>query len=177
MQSYRSFTERDYEVMQALDLAAQRHADPEFDTRPDREREGRLNTSLPALKFYERSEHSFLAEDEQGVAQGFVLAQPVWQGDRPIVLVRTVTLAPGAPEATAPGLLHAAVKSAYDTAVYEVHYPLTPALWPAAEAEGSNVIGRYAVQHLGTRNETAPGEQLGQRQVPRPPAEPAPDPQ
>ncbi|WP_081790896.1 DUF1999 domain-containing protein [Deinococcus phoenicis] len=158
---YRTFAEPDYAPLQALDLAAQRQADPTFDTLPAREREGRLGTSLPALKFYERSEHSFAAQDEAGELRGLILAQHVWQGDRPIVLVRTVILAPDAPEGTAAGLLHAAVKSAYDSAVYEVHVPVTPALEAAAHAEEAHLTGRYAVCHLGTRAETAPGERLG----------------
>ena len=37
---------------------------------------------------------------------------------------------------------------------------LARCLQAAAETEGSNVIGRYAVQHLGTRNASAPGEKL-----------------
>lgn len=159
MLRYRTFTEADYAALAALDLAAQRAADPAFDTLPEREREGRLGTSLPALKFYERSEHSFVA-DAGGEVVGAVFAQHVWQGDRPIVLVRTVLLAPGAPEETAAGLLHALVKSAYDTAVYEVHFPLTPALDAAAKGEGAHVTGRYAVRHLGSRADTAPGERL-----------------
>lgn len=157
---YRTFSEADYEELQALDLAAQRHADPQFDTLQGREREGRLSTSLPALKFYERSEHSFLAQAEGGDAAGVILAQHVWQGDRPIVLVRAVLLAPDAPAGTAAGLLHATVKSAYDTAVYEVHFPVTPALEGAAAQEEAHVTGRYAVRHLGTRAATAPGERL-----------------
>ncbi|MEW6420252.1 MAG: DUF1999 domain-containing protein [Deinococcota bacterium] len=158
---YRTFAEPDYEALQALDLAAQRRADPAFDTLSERERAGRLSTSLPALKFYERSEHSFVAQDEMGKIQGLILAQHVWQGDRPIVLVRTVILAPDAPEGTAAGLLHAAVKSAYDSAVYEVHFPLTPALEAAAQREEAHLTGGYAVCHLGTRAATAPGQRLG----------------
>lgn len=154
---YRTFTEADYPALEALDLAVQRLLAPDFDALPEREREGRLCTSLPALKFYERSEHSFVAGDEGGALSGAVFAQHVWQGDRPIVLVRTVLLAPGAPEEVAAGLLRATVKSAYDTAVYEVHFPLTPALEAAAAEEGAVVAGRYAVRHLGTRAQTAPG--------------------
>lgn len=160
MMLYRTFGEADHAALQALDLRVQRHTDPSFDSLPEREREGRLHTSLPALKFYERSEHSFVAQDPQGTLQGFVFAQPVWQGDRPVVLMRTLTLSPDAPAGTAAGLMHAVVKSAYDTAVYELHYPLTPALLDAAQQEGANVIGQYAVQHLGSRNGTAPGQQL-----------------
>ncbi|MEF2278018.1 DUF1999 domain-containing protein [Deinococcus sp. YIM 134068] len=157
---YRTFAEPDYEALQALDLAAQRQLDPRSDALPDREREGRLSTSLPALKFYERSEHSFVAQGDSGALAGAIFAQHVWQGDRPIVLVRSVLLAPEAPAGTAAGLLHATVKSAYDTAVYEVHFPVTPALEAAATEEGAHVSGRYAVRHLGTRAETAPGERL-----------------
>ncbi|ANE43309.1 DUF1999 domain-containing protein [Deinococcus puniceus] len=166
---YRVPTEHDYDALHALDLAALRHADPAFDTLPDREREGRICTTLPALKFYERSEHSFVAEDD-GVLHGFIFAQSVWQGDRPVVLVRTVALAPhaqpDAQAATAEGLLHATVKSAYDTAVYEVHFAVTPALEAAAVAEGAHVLGRYAVRHLGTRADTAPGQKLGPSELP-----------
>lgn len=161
MLRYRTFTEADYPALAALDLAAQRAADPGFDARPEREREGRLSTSLPALKFYERSEHSFAAQGDSGALLGCILAQHVWQGDRPIVLVRTVLLAPTAPAEAAAGLLHAVVKSAYDSAVYEVHFPLMPALEAAAEGEAAHVTGRYAVRHLGTRADTAPGERLG----------------
>ncbi|SMB92568.1 DUF1999 domain-containing protein [Deinococcus hopiensis] len=158
---YRTFSEADYPALQALDLAAQRHLDPAFDTLPQREREGRLSTSLPALKFYERSEHSFVAGDEAGEVQGAVLAQHVWQGDRPIVLVRTVLLSPEAGPSVASGLLHATVKSAYDTAVYEVHFALIPQLVAAAGEEGAHVTGQYAVRHLGTRADTAPGQRVG----------------
>lgn len=157
---YRTFAEPDFEALQALDLAAQRRADPAFDTLPDREREGRLCTSLPALKFYERSEHSFAAQDDAGTLQGLILAQYVWQGDRPIVLVRTVLLAPDAPQETAAGLLHATVKSAYDSAIYEVHFPLFPGLEAAARQEEARLAGQYAVCHLGTRAGTAPGERF-----------------
>jgi hypothetical protein len=163
MLRFRTLTEHDYDALAALDLAAQRALDPAFDTLPERERESRLSTSLPALKFYERSEHSFLADDG-GEVRGFVFAQSVWQGDRPLVFVRTLALAPGAaPELAgeaASGLLHAVVKSAYDTAVYEIHLPLTPELNNAARAEEARVVGQYGVVHLGTRAQTAPGERL-----------------
>ncbi|UBV41758.1 DUF1999 domain-containing protein [Deinococcus taeanensis] len=162
---YRTFSEPDYPALQALDLTLQRAADPHYDALPDRERDGRLHTSLPALKFYERSEHSFVAE-ENGTLHGFVLAQSVWQGDRPIVLVRTLSVHPDAPADVPGALLHATVKSAYDSAVYEIHFPMTPALHAAAQAESAVLTGAYAVCHLGTRADTAPGERL-----PIPPAQ------
>lgn len=163
MLRFRTLTEHDYEALAALDLAAQRAQDPAFDTLPEREREGRLSTSLPALKFYERSEHSFVA-DAEGDLRGFVFAQSVWQGDKPLVFVRTLALAPGAaPEQAAEaarGLLHAVVKSGYDAAVYEIHLPVTPELGDAARAEEARMVGQYGVVHLGSRAQTAPGERL-----------------
>lgn len=168
---YRTFSEADYPAMQALDLTLQRQ-DPAFDSLPERERDGRLHTSQPALKFYERSEHSFAAE-QGDTLMGFVLAQSVWQGDRPLVLVRTVAVAPDAPDGTHEGLLHAALKSAYDTAVYEVHFTLTPQLHAAALAESAVVTGQSAVCHLGTRADTAPGTRL--RSVPANPAPGTPE--
>ena len=160
---YRTFSESDYETLAALDLAAQRQADPQFDALPERERAGRLHTSLSALKFYERSEHSFVAEEMVGGSdqiRGFLFAQSVWQGDRPMVLVRTLTLAPDAPAEAAAGLMHAAVKSAYDCAVYEVHFAMTPTTQAAAHAEEAHLTGQYGVIHLGTRAQSAHGEKL-----------------
>lgn len=156
---YRVFGESDYTALHDLDLRALRADDPQFDALPQREREGRIRTTLPALRFYERSEHSFAAEEE-GVLHGLILAQSVWQGDRPVVLVARLLLDPGAAPEVAAGLLHACVKSAYDTAVYEVHLPVTPALEAAARAEGCHLLGHYAVRHLGTRDASAPGRKL-----------------
>ena len=158
MLRYRPFSEADFAAMIALDLSVQRRADPAFDTLEGREQEGRIRTSLAALKFFERSEHSFVAED--AALRGAVLAQYVWQGDRPIVLVTRLLLSPDAPPETAAGLLHACVKSAYDTAIYEVHFPVTPELESAAHAEEAHILGRYAVRYLGSRHESAPGERL-----------------
>lgn len=162
---YRIFTEQDTDALQALDLMVQRHLDPAFDALPEREREGRLSTSLPALKFYERSEHSFVAEADGRLA-GFIFAQSVWQGDKPIVLVRTLGLSPDVPVETAQGLLHATIKSAYDAAVYEVHFPLTPGLEAAGRAEEAVTLGAYAVRHLGSRLDTSPGLRLNPANLP-----------
>lgn len=159
MLEYRPPTAQDFEALQALDVAHQRRLDPAFDTLEEREREGRLRTSLAALKFFERSEHSFVAAQGPTI-YGLLLAQSVWQGDRPTVLVVELITAADAPPETAQGLLHACIKSAYDTAVYEVHFPLTDELRPAAQAEEARVVGQYAVCHLGTRSQTAPGTKL-----------------
>lgn len=159
---YRTFSDADYAALQTLDLAAQQAAQSGFETLPEREREGRLSTSLAALKFYERTGHSFVAQADS--IKGFALAQSVWQGDRPTVLVRVVAVDPALPaeEAVAirAGLLHAVVKSAYDTAVYEVHLPVSSDLEAAARSEEAHIVGRYGVIHLGTRAQTAAGEKL-----------------
>lgn len=154
---FRTFTEQDFEAMQALDLQWQRHNDSDYDQLPERERTSRLSTSLPALKFYERSEHSFVA-DQNGIC-GFVLAQSVWQGDKPIVLVRTL-LHMTQDDEIAKGLLHATVKSAYDCAVYEVHLAGNAITQAAVMAEEAHALGQYVVCHLGTRAQSAPGEKL-----------------
>ena len=157
---YRAFSEPDFETMQQLDLAAQRRMSPDYDALPEREREGRLSSSLAALRHYERSGHSFVAEDHADRVRGYVLAQSVWQGDRPALLVRALVLDDAQDEDMRRGLLRAVVKSAYDTAVYEVHLPVTPELQAAARAEEAHLTGQYAVIHLGTRAESAPGEKL-----------------
>ncbi|PYE55319.1 DUF1999 domain-containing protein [Deinococcus yavapaiensis] len=156
---YRAFTSADFDALRALDLAVQRREDLAFDTLSEREREGRLRTSEAALRFFERSEHSFVADDD-GELRGAIFAQSVWQGDRPIVLIVRLWTAQGAPEDTARGLLKVCSKSAYDAAVYEVHGPVPADLVDAAREEGFVRIGAYGVRHMGTRRETAPGEAL-----------------
>lgn len=145
---YRVFSQADYPAMRELEA-------PTLADLPEAERQGRSRTSEAALKFFERSEHSFVAA-QGGDIQGMVLAQSVWQGDKPIVLVSALL---GSPEATA-GLLRACVKSAYDAAVYELHLQATPELLPAARAEQARSAGSYAVVYLGSRLATAPGELL-----------------
>ncbi len=163
----RPFSQSDFDALAALDLATLRREDPNFDALPEREREGRTRTSLAALRFYERSEHSFVAVPslgEVGVGEetllGALFAQSVWQGDRPSVLVTRVWLAAGAPPETGTALLRACTKSAYDAAIYEVHLPVTPELRAAAAAEGFREVARLAVRHLGSRAEGAPGKAL-----------------
>ena len=69
-----------------------------------------------ALSFYGRSGHSFVLE-EQGEASGFLLAQAVWDGQRPTVTVRRSV---AASEAGRKALLEAVTKSAYDAGVYDI---------------------------------------------------------
>lgn len=145
---YRTFHPTDFEAMRELEAPSLAGLAPD-------EARARSRTSEAALKFFERSEHSFVAEHE-GRLRGMVLAQSVWQGDRPVVLVSLLL----GEEAAREGLLHACVKSAYDTAVYEVHLAVTPELMAAARAEQVRVLGQYAVCYLGSRHDTAPGEPL-----------------
>lgn len=85
--------------------------------------------SAGALRFFGRSEHSFTAEGGAGEprALGFALAQALWTGDRPQVVVRRV--AAEGPE-VASALVKAVVKSAYDSGVYDLsaHFPPSDAL-------------------------------------------------
>jgi Protein of unknown function (DUF1999) len=169
---YREFMEDDYQALMALDQMQQTRLDPAFAGLPEREQTGRLRTSLAALRFYQRSEHSFVAVQQrpgqddpapgdpaqEGQLMGAMLAQSVWMGDKPIILVTATLLHDQAPADTASGLLHAVVKSAYDAAVYEVHFEVTPLLESALHDEGAHLGGRWAVRHLGSRNATAPGE-------------------
>lgn len=138
---YRFFEEPDFEVLQDLERRLLPHLAEE-----------ERRTGLAALRFYSRSGHSFLAEDEAG-AHGFLLAQPVWQGDRATVLVtRAVADAPD----VLTGLLNALVKSAYDAAAYEVALLADPERDPhlleAAAAAGLREDGRRLFARvLGSR--------------------------
>jgi Protein of unknown function (DUF1999) len=162
---YRAPQETDFPGMQALDLELALTEDPKFDQLPERERAERLRTSLASLRFFARSEHSFVAIDastaddpEATTVLGLILAQSVWMGDKPIVWISTLRVHPDAPGGTLPGLLHASVKSAYDTAVYEVHMPVDKTLWMFAQREGFKDAGlKHVVRYLGTRTNTAPG--------------------
>lgn len=161
---YRAPQEPDFLGMQALDLELALTEDPNFMNLPERERAGRLRTSLASLRFFARSEHSFVAIDastaddpEATTVYGLILAQSVWMGDKPIVWISCLRVHPDAPSGTLPGLLHASVKSAYDTAVYEVHMAADRTLWPFAQREGFKDAGlKHAVRYLGTRANTAP---------------------
>ncbi|KGQ22119.1 DUF1999 family protein [Thermus filiformis] len=108
--------------------------------------------SLAQVRFFARTHHSFLAEEE--APQGFALAQALWQGDRATVLIGRIE--GRSPEALS-GLLRAVVKSAYDAGVYEVALHLDPAreeLAEALRAEGFQVGPLVlAVRLLGRRSE------------------------
>jgi len=111
-----------------------------------------------ALRYFARSGHSFVAV-EDGL-HGFVLAQPVWQGDRATILVSRVAAA--SDEACA-GLMRTLVKSAYDANAYEVALLAggeRSRLVSAAEAAGFVTNGlELWVRVLGSRG--ARGEKAG----------------
>lgn len=69
-----------------------------------------------ALSFYERTGHSFVLE-ELGEPTGYLLAQAVWDGQRPTVTVRRSVASSGAGRKA---LLEAVTKSSYDAGVYDI---------------------------------------------------------
>ena len=160
---YRQPLEADFTGMQALDLELLHLEHPNFMELAAKEREARVRTTLPSLKFYARSEHSFAAIDdlslEPTVVLGYVLAQSVWMGDKAIVYISSLRVHPDAPSGTLAGLLHAVTKSAYDGAVYEIHLPSDKHLDSFAAREGYLDTGlKHLIRVLGSRNTTATGE-------------------
>jgi hypothetical protein len=165
---FRPFDENDYPALQALDLEVLRAEDPNFDQLDPLERQSRLRTSEAALKFYERSEHSFVAQDntqdhssDDGKILGAIFAQSIWQGDRPCVWVSRVwVLDSSISEKVGEGLLRACSKSAYDAAVYEVHMSLPRAWTGFAAAQDFRADGIYAVRYMGRRSSLKLGGDL-----------------
>jgi hypothetical protein len=149
---YRFFEEPDYDELQRLERAV-------YPERP----EPFYRATLPALRFYTRSGHSFAA-DASSRLEGFVLAQAVWQGDRATVLATRIA---ARSEEVYRGLLRALVKSAYDANAYEVALLTEPGARPeldrALAANGLRDSGRTLhVRLLGERGaETGPDGVLG----------------
>ena len=155
---YRPFFEQDFVALQALDLEQLRLEYPNFDSIEEREQQGRIRTSLPALKFYERSEHSFVAEDDDTL-HGAIFAQSVWQGDRPTVLISRLWVRQDTLE-VARGLLKACAKSTYDAAVYELHGLFLRKWFELGTLEEFKTEGLYGVRLMGTRSSSGPGVPL-----------------
>jgi Protein of unknown function (DUF1999) len=157
---YRPPQDADFPGMQALDLELLRSEHANFDQLPAREREGLVRSSLPSLRFYARSEHSFVCIEaaladplEPTSVLGFVLAQSVWMGDKAMVWTSSLRVHHDAPSVVLPGLLHAVTKSAYDGAVYEIHLAAEKHLLPFADREGYVDGGaKHLVRLLGTRS-------------------------
>ena len=155
---YRPPQDADFPGMQALDLELLHNEFLKFDDLPERERAALIRSSLPSLRFYARSEHSFaciesaLADPlEPTSVYGFVLAQSVWMGDKAMVWISSLRVHHDAPAAVLPGLLHAVTKSAYDGAVYEIHLAADKALMPFADREGYLESGKHLIRLLGAR--------------------------
>lgn len=72
-----------------------------------------------SLSFYARSGHAFVSMRE-GKANGFVLAQAVWNGTRPVVMVNRLAVENLGDTDSREALLEAVTKSAYDAAVYDI---------------------------------------------------------
>ncbi len=157
---YRQPLEADFTGMQALDLELLHLEQPNFMDLSEKERVAQIRTSLPSLKFYARSEHSFAAIDnphqEPTIVLGFVLAQSVWMGDKAIVYISSLRVHPDAPTGTLAGLLHAVTKSAYDGAVYEIQMNSDKHLEAFATREGYVDTGlKYLTRILGSRSTSA----------------------
>ncbi|MDZ7704341.1 MAG: DUF1999 family protein [Trueperaceae bacterium] len=77
-----------------------------------------------SLSFFVRSGHSFVALNE-GAATGFALAQAVWNGTRPAVVVSRLATGDDHDLGTRLALIEAITKSAYDAAVYDIQVQLS----------------------------------------------------
>ncbi len=147
--------------MQAIDLELARLENPQFDSLSQKDRTATLRSSLPALLFYARSEHSFVAVDasnltdtEPSTVYGFILAQSVWMGDKAMVWVSSIRVHPDAPPGCLPGLLHCVTKSAIDGAVYELHLAAESHLEVIATREGyKDSKTKHMIRLLGSRTD------------------------
>lgn len=97
-----------------------------------------------SVSFFARGDHAFVA-CVGGAPVGFVLAQAVWQGERPLLQISRLAAADDAPAGTREALVAAVTKSAYDAAVYHLQ-----ALVPSADREAQMALAaqRYAPQAL-----------------------------
>ena len=72
-----------------------------------------------SLSFYVRTGHAFVAVRKSEMV-GFVLAQAVWNGTRPTLLVDYMPVAKMQDLVARLAMLEAVTKSAYDAAVYDI---------------------------------------------------------
>lgn len=102
-----------------------------------------VTMTLGALRFFERSGHSYVAEivspEGEAAVAGFLFAQAVWSGDSPTVHATRLAALPAGATSVRSALIKALVKSAYDAGVYDLSFR-TPAsdseLRQALEIEG-----------------------------------------
>lgn len=93
-----------------------------------------------SASYHARTGHSFVAEDD-GEAQGFVLASAIWTGGRPTLRMERLA---GSDPGVLKALVDALVKSAYDAGVYDL----------LAEIPEEDAAGREALE--GTMFRRAP---------------------
>lgn len=110
--------------------------------------------SEASLRFFARGGHAFVAEGGSGVL-GFVLAQPVFDGERPTLWATRLASVPPGDEGVLRALLKALTKSAYDAGIYDVRVEL-----PRADAAGAAALAAedygpapaaVYLRHLGSR--------------------------
>ena len=114
-------------------------------------------TSEASLNFFSRTGYSFVAH-LGGSIHGFVLAQPIWQGDRTVVWIAEV-VADSQPAYS--GLLSEVVKVAYQTGILEVylaHHPQDADLNQALRERGFTIgplqLSVRFLEARGARGET-----------------------
>lgn len=89
-----------------------------------------------SASFHARTGHSFIVERD-GRALGFLLANAIWTGGRPVVRVERLATGAGDEAAgVARALVAALVKSAYDAGVYDL----------LAELPAADELGRSALE-------------------------------
>ncbi len=97
----------DSEQLKAIDVAYSKY----FSVEP--------KLTKGSLNFYIRTGHTFTAIHKSEIV-GFVFAQAVWNGNRPIVLINYMAVADVQDLAARLAMLEAVTKSAYDAAVYDI---------------------------------------------------------
>lgn len=140
----RSLNQEDFDELKAIDESYASH----YALEP--------MLTLGSLNFYARTGHAF-ASLRAGRMTGFVLAQSVWNGFRPVLQMNRLAIADISDLASQTALLEALTKSAYDAAVYDLQLLLPQAdiqLLGLAEQKdyretGLKVLGRT----LGSRGQ------------------------
>lgn len=99
---------------------------------------GEKPLTLAQVRFFARTHHSFLAEEE--APMGFALAQAIWQGDRAALFIARME---GRTLEALRGLLRAVVKSAQDAGVHEVFFHLDPT---RSELKEALLLERFHVE-------------------------------
>lgn len=99
--------------------------------------------TLGSLNFYARTGHSFATIKETEMT-GFVLAQSVWNGFRPVLQLNCLAVQAENDNASREALFEALTKSAYDAAVYDIQL-----LLPSQDSQTLEVAKRKEYVHAG----------------------------